>query len=32
MALFDVYHNPGARTSKQAPYLVEIQAIDRLLL
>jgi toxin CcdB len=25
MAQFDVYHNPGARTSKQAPYLVEIQ-------
>jgi len=25
MAQFDVYRNPGARTSKQAPYLVEIQ-------
>ncbi|MHB8121683.1 MAG: CcdB family protein [Desulfuromonadaceae bacterium] len=25
MAQFDVYKNPGARTSKQAPYLVEIQ-------
>lgn len=22
---FDVYNNPGSRTSKQAPYLVEIQ-------
>jgi len=25
MAQFDVYHNPGARTGKHAPYLVEIQ-------
>ena len=25
MAQFDVYKNPGARTSKQAPFLVEIQ-------
>lgn len=25
MAQFDVYRNPGVRTSKQAPYLVEIQ-------
>jgi toxin CcdB len=25
MAQFDVYRNPGSRTSKQAPYLVEIQ-------
>lgn len=25
MAQFDVYHNPGQRTGKQAPYLVEIQ-------
>jgi len=25
MAQFDVYKNPGTRTSKQAPYLVEIQ-------
>ena len=25
MAQFDVYKNPGARTGKQAPYLVEIQ-------
>ena len=25
MAQFDVYRNPGARTGKQAPYLVEIQ-------
>jgi len=25
MAQFDVYNNPGPRTSKQAPYLVEIQ-------
>jgi toxin CcdB len=25
MAQFDVYQNPGARTSKQAPYLVEVQ-------
>jgi toxin CcdB len=25
MAQFDVYKNPGARTSKQAPYLVEVQ-------
>ena len=25
MAQFDVYKNPGPRTSKQAPYLVEIQ-------
>jgi len=25
MAQFDVYRNPGTRTSKQAPYLVEIQ-------
>ena len=25
MAQFDVYKNPGSRTSKQAPYLVEIQ-------
>jgi toxin CcdB len=25
MAQFDVYDNPGPRTSKQAPYLVEIQ-------
>lgn len=25
MAQFDVYNNPGSRTSKQAPHLVEIQ-------
>jgi toxin CcdB len=25
MAQFDVYKNPGSRTSKQAPFLVEIQ-------
>ncbi len=25
MAQFDLYRNPGSRTSKQAPYLVEIQ-------
>jgi toxin CcdB len=25
MAQFDLYKNPGSRTSKQAPYLVEIQ-------
>ncbi len=25
MAQFDVYRNPGARTAKQAPYLVEAQ-------
>lgn len=25
MAQFDVYHNPGSRTGKQAPYLVEVQ-------
>jgi toxin CcdB len=25
MAQFDVYHNPGSRTAKQAPYLVEVQ-------
>lgn len=25
MAQLDVYKNPGSRTSKQAPYLVEIQ-------
>src|ERR1039457_5884194 len=25
MAQFDVYKNPGSRTGKQAPYLVEIQ-------
>jgi toxin CcdB len=25
MTQFDVYQNPGSRTSKQAPYLVEIQ-------
>jgi toxin CcdB len=25
MAQFDIYRNPGSRTSKQAPYLVEIQ-------
>ena len=25
MAQFDVYLNPGTRTSKQAPYLVEVQ-------
>ena len=25
MAQFDVYRNPGSRTSKQAPYLAEIQ-------
>ena len=25
MAQFDVYKNPGARTSKQAPYLIEVQ-------
>jgi toxin CcdB len=25
MAQFDVYRNPGSRTCKQAPYLVEIQ-------
>ncbi len=25
MAQFDVYNNPGSRTSKQAPYLVEVQ-------
>jgi toxin CcdB len=25
MAQFDVYQNPGPRTNKQAPYLVEIQ-------
>jgi len=25
MAQFDVYKNPGVRTSKQVPYLVEIQ-------
>lgn len=25
MAQFDAYKNPGPRTSKQAPYLVEIQ-------
>jgi toxin CcdB len=25
MAQFDVYKNPGSRTSKQAPYLIEIQ-------
>lgn len=25
MAQFDVYKNPGSRTGKQAPYLVEVQ-------
>lgn len=25
MAQFDVYRNPGSRSSKQAPYLLEIQ-------
>ncbi len=25
MAQFDVYKNPGSRTSKQAPFLVEVQ-------
>ena len=25
MAQFDVYRNPGVRTGKQAPYLIEIQ-------
>ena len=25
MAQFDVYNNPGSRTGKQAPYLVEVQ-------
>ncbi|KAB0672442.1 plasmid maintenance protein CcdB [Oryzomonas sagensis] len=25
MAQFDVYLNPGTRTGKQAPYLVEVQ-------
>ena len=25
MAQFDVYDNPGSRTRKQAPYLLEIQ-------
>lgn len=25
MAQFDVYRNPGQRTARQAPYLVEIQ-------
>lgn len=25
MAQFDVYKNPGTRTSRQAPYLVEVQ-------
>lgn len=25
MAQLDVYKNPGARTGKQAPYLVEVQ-------
>jgi toxin CcdB len=25
MAQFDVYRNPGASTSKRAPYLVEVQ-------
>jgi toxin CcdB len=25
MAQFDIYNNPGSRTSKQAPYLVEVQ-------
>jgi len=25
MAQFDIYKNPGMRTSKHAPYLVEIQ-------
>jgi toxin CcdB len=25
MAQFDLYRNPGPRTSKQAPYLVEVQ-------
>ena len=25
MAQFDIYRNPGTRTSRQAPYLVEIQ-------
>lgn len=25
MAQFDVYKNPGVRTSKQIPYLIEIQ-------
>lgn len=25
MAQFDVYSNPGQRTGKQAPYLVEVQ-------
>lgn len=25
MAQYDVYRNPGQRTGKQAPYLVEIQ-------
>lgn len=25
MAQFDIYKNPGARTSKHAPYLVEVQ-------
>lgn len=33
MAQFDVYHNPGSRTGKQAPYLVEIQGrfVDSLV-
>lgn len=25
MAQFDVYKNPGSRTSRQAPYLLEVQ-------
>lgn len=25
MAQFDIYRNPGSRTSKQAPFLVEVQ-------
>lgn len=25
MAQFDIYKNPGSRTSKQAPFLVEVQ-------
>lgn len=25
MAQFDVYRNPGSRTGKQAPYLIEVQ-------
>jgi len=25
MSQFDVYRNPGSRTGKQAPYLVEVQ-------